>query len=91
MRVNPMTPEEQQAIKTHADAIAAILYRNTHEAKLQSLEGIEQAVRQHMLEHLSPQVGIFLSKQRVKPQQASLKPSKVSSATLGLRPNKPKR
>jgi hypothetical protein len=66
-----MTPEEQQSIKTHADAIAAILYRNTDEAKLQSLEGIEQAVRQHMLESVSPQVGIFLSKQRAKQQQAS--------------------
>jgi hypothetical protein len=66
MRVNSMTPEEQQAIKTHADAIAAILYRNTDESKLQSLEGIEQAVRHHMLEHVSPQVGNFLSKQRAK-------------------------
>lgn len=64
-----MTPEEQQAIKTHANAIAAILDRNTDQEKLQSLEGIEQAVRQHMLEHVSPQVGIFLSKQRAKQQQ----------------------
>jgi hypothetical protein len=59
MRVNPMTPEEQQSIKVHTDAIAAILYRSTDEEKLQSLEGIEQAVRQHMLESVSPQVGIF--------------------------------
>lgn len=71
MYVNPMTPEEQQAIKTHADAIAAILYRNTDEAKLQSLEGIEQSVRQHILEHVSPQVGIFLSKQKAKQQQVN--------------------
>lgn len=71
MYVNPMTPEEQQAIKTHADAIAAILYRNTDEAKLQSLEGIEQSVRQHILEHVSPQVGIFLSKQKAKQQEVN--------------------
>jgi hypothetical protein len=71
MPVNSMTPEEQQAIKTHADAIAAILYRNTDQEKLQSLEGIEQAVRQHMLEHVSPQVGIFLSEQRAKQQQVN--------------------
>lgn len=69
MPTNPMTPEEQQAIKIHANAIAAILYRNTEEAKLESLAGIEQAVRQHMLEHVSPQVGVFLSKQRAKQQQ----------------------
>jgi len=71
MSMNAMTPEEQQAIKTHADAIAAILYRNTDESKLQNLEGIEQAVRQHMLESVSPQVGIFLSKQRAKQQQVN--------------------
>ena len=66
MSAYPMTPEEQQAIKTHADAIAAILYRNTDEEKLQSLAGIEQAVRQHMLKSVSPQVGIFLSEQRAR-------------------------
>ena len=66
-----MTPEDQQAIKIHADAIAAILYRNTDESKLQNLEGIEQTVRDHMLEHVSPQVGIFLSKQRAKQPQVN--------------------
>jgi hypothetical protein len=71
MPVNSMTPKEQQALKTHADAIAAILYRNTDQEKLQSLEGIEQAVRQHMLEHVSPQVGIFLSKQKAKQPQVN--------------------
>jgi hypothetical protein len=81
MRVKSMTPQEQQAIKTHADAIAAILYRNTDESKLQSLEGIEQAVRQHMLESVSPQVGIFLSKQKAKQQQVNPESSKASSAT----------
>jgi hypothetical protein len=64
-----MTPEEQQAIKTHANAIAAILYQNTDVEKLQSLEDIENTVRQHMLESVSPQVGIFLSKQRPKQEQ----------------------
>jgi hypothetical protein len=91
MRMNPMTPEEQQIIKAHADGIAAILYRNTDEAKLQSLEGIEQAVRQHMLESVSPQVGIFLSKQRAKQQQASPETSKASSATLPSPASKQKR
>jgi hypothetical protein len=76
-----MTPEDQQAIKTYADAIAAILYRNTDEAKLNSLEGIEETVREHMLESVSPQIGIFLSKQKAKPPQASPESSKASSAT----------
>lgn len=72
-----MTPEEKQTIKTYADAIAAILYRNTDVENLHSLEDIEQVVRQHMLESVSPQVGIFLSKQRHKPHQASPEPLKA--------------
>lgn len=59
-----MTPEEKEVIKAHADAIAAILYKNTNVEALQSLEDIEQVVRQHMLESVMPQVGIFLSEQR---------------------------
>ncbi len=66
-----MTPEEKQTIKVHLDAVAAILYQNTDVEKLQSLEDIEQAVRHHMLESVSPQIGIFLSNQRQKRQQAS--------------------
>ncbi|MGB8700663.1 MAG: hypothetical protein WCD18_14700 [Thermosynechococcaceae cyanobacterium] len=40
-----MTPEEQQTIKAHANAIAiaAILYQNTDTEKLQSLEDIEKS------------------------------------------------
>jgi hypothetical protein len=44
-----MTPEEAQILKAHADEIAAILYRNTDPETLNSLEAIEQTVRQHML------------------------------------------
>jgi hypothetical protein len=83
-----MTPEEKQAIKTHADAIAAILYQNTEVDKLQSLEDIEQIVRQHMLESVTPQIGIFLSKAKPKPQQGKPEASKVVSETLKSRPNK---
>jgi hypothetical protein len=54
-----MTPEKKEAIKAHADAIAAILYKNTDVESLQSLEDIEQVVRQYMHESVTPQVGIF--------------------------------
>lgn len=72
-----MTPEEQQMLKTHARAIAAILYQNTDTEKLQSIEDIELTVRDHLLESVSPEIGIFLSKQRHKPQQASPESSKA--------------
>jgi hypothetical protein len=83
-----MTPEEKQALKTHADAIAAILYKNTDVEALQSLEDIEQVVRQHMLESVTPQVGIFLSEQKPKPQQANPEPSKAVSERLKSPQNK---
>jgi hypothetical protein len=74
-----MTPEEEQMVKMHADAIAAILYRDTDPEKLNSLGDIEQAVRQHMLDHVSPHVGTFLSEKRLKQRQERPAPYKVVS------------
>ncbi len=57
-----MTPEETERLKACVEEISEILYRNTPGESLNSLEGIEQAVRQHMLEQVSPKVGIFCRK-----------------------------
>ena len=56
-----MTPEEQERLHACTQEIAEILYRNSDKAKLKTLEGIEQTVRQQMLEHVSPKVALFLS------------------------------
>ncbi len=56
-----MTPEEAQRLQACVQEMAAILYKNTPAEALTSLEGIEKAVRQQMLEHVSPEVGVFLS------------------------------
>ena len=56
-----MTPENAQALKEHAAAIAAILYQETSPEQLTTLESIEKTVRDQMLEHITPNVGIFLS------------------------------
>ena len=56
-----MTPEEAQRLQACVQEMAAILYRNTPAEELKTLEGIEKAVRQQMLEHVSPEVGVFLS------------------------------
>jgi len=64
-----MTPEKTEALKAHLQAIAAILYEETPPEKLNTLEEIEQTVRQKVLKHVSPEIGVFLSKQsQVQPQ-----------------------
>ncbi len=60
-----MTPEEQERLRACTQEIAEILYRDSDKAGLKTLEGIEQTVRQQMLEHVSPEVALFLS--TVKP------------------------
>jgi hypothetical protein len=56
-----MTPEQLELVKQHAKAIAEILYSETDPETLDSLEVIETVVRQKIQEHVSPEVGIFLS------------------------------
>jgi flagellar basal body-associated protein FliL len=67
-----MTPEDKKRIEEHTAEIAKILYRNA-EAKnaeqLKTLEGIEVAVREQILENVSPNIGIFLSRQAVEQRQ----------------------
>ncbi|WP_019500272.1 hypothetical protein [Pseudanabaena sp. PCC 6802] len=67
-----MTPEQEKEMQAHVQAIAAILYQNTPSEQLTSLEGIEIAVRQQILEHISPEIGSFLSAQlRAQKQDAT--------------------
>ena len=58
-----MTPEQQQAIKTHLDAISAILYADSNPDSFQTLEDIELAVRDQVLTQVTPHIGFFLSAQ----------------------------
>ena len=59
-----MTPEQEQALQEHIQAIAKILYEDTPPEELKTLAGIEQAVRAQMQKHVMPEVGVFLSQQR---------------------------
>lgn len=64
-----MTPEEQQALNTHVQAIAKILYDDSDPQALQTLEGIEVTIRSQLQKHVSPELGAFLSKPSpVRPQ-----------------------
>jgi hypothetical protein len=42
--------------------MAQILYNNTPTEKITTLEEIEKAVRQQMMEYISPKIALFLSK-----------------------------
>jgi len=62
-----MDVSKQAEIVAHARAIAALLYEETDPEQVQTLAGIEEAVRVHLLEQVSPEIADFLSK-RVAPQ-----------------------
>lgn len=61
-----MTPEDQAQLQQSIDIIAQILYRNTPTEQLQTLEGIEQAIRQQTQELVLPQLGVFLLQQQLQ-------------------------
>ncbi len=73
-----MTPEQQQALQEHIQAIAKILYDDTPPEQLTNLAGIEQAVRSQMQKHVMPEVGFFLSQLPQVQAQATDGDSKAS-------------
>lgn len=62
-----MSPQEKAQVQEYVREIAKILYRNTPPETCQSLEGIEQAVRGHLLESVGPEVALFLSNRAPRP------------------------
>lgn len=59
-----MDSDKLQQIQAYARAIAALLYDETAPERLTTLEGIEGAVREHILEDVSPEIGHFLSRRQ---------------------------
>jgi hypothetical protein len=78
LRILSMDAGKLQQIQTHARAIAALLYDETAPEQLTTLEGIETAVRGHILEHVSPEIGHFLSQQQAGQRVDELGTSKAS-------------
>jgi hypothetical protein len=74
-----MDSDKLQRIQAHAREIAALLYEETSPEQLTTLEGIETAVRGHILNHVSPEIGVFLSQQAVARAVVEPDRSKVSS------------
>lgn len=72
-----MTPEKQQELNHHLDAIAKILYEEAEPENLQSLEGIEETIRSQALEYIMPQLGFFLSEKPRGLRQGDTEKSEV--------------
>jgi hypothetical protein len=62
-----MTPEQQNALSAHLQAIAKILYEESDSSAISNLEEIEVAVRHQIQQHISPELGHFLSSKLPKP------------------------
>lgn len=58
-----MDAAKKAQLQAHARAIAALLYEEAEAEQVQTLAGIEETVRTQVLAHVSPEIGVFLSKQ----------------------------
>ena len=58
-----MDSDKAVELKHHLDAIAQLLYEESDPSKMQTLEGIEMAIREQIQTHVSPELGHFLSAQ----------------------------
>ena len=54
-----MNQSVDEQLLAHIKAIAALLYKETPPEQLQSLEDIEETVRQQVIERVSPEIGNF--------------------------------
>lgn len=73
-----MDAAKKAQIQAHAQAIAALLYEETDPEQVKTLAGIEAVVRAHVLEHVSPEIGIFLLQPVVARQADANAPSVAS-------------
>ena len=79
-----MTPEKQQELNQHIQAIAEILYQDAEPEKIASLQAIEKTIREQTLESITPQLGFFCSQ---KPPELIREESEKSKVSLGNYPS----
>lgn len=68
--VSPMDASKQARLKELTQELAALLYEETDPEEVKTLEGIEKAVRGHLLEHVGPELGHFLFTQAAAQPEA---------------------
>jgi hypothetical protein len=66
-----MNPDKQERIEACIQELASLLYEESDKSQLTDLEGIEKTVRRQVLERVSPEIAIFLSKKRQEQQQVN--------------------
>ena len=69
-----MDAQNYAELNEHVEAIAKILYSEADPADLKTMEGIEKQLRSLVQEHITPQLGFFLSKHRQGQQQEKVEP-----------------
>ncbi|EDX82938.1 hypothetical protein S7335_116 [Synechococcus sp. PCC 7335] len=70
------------------------MYEETEHAnpqQLENFEGVEQAVRSHLIDHVGPEIGEFFVKAQAVSNLDESVPSKASSVTSSSRAAKRKR
>ena len=74
-----MDDAKKAEIQAHSRAIAALLYEEANAEQVQTLAGIEETVRAQVLNHVSPEIGVFLSKRAAARPEDAPGPSTASS------------
>lgn len=69
-----MTPEDEKALNEHVQAIAKILYQDADKSQMTNLAEIEAMVRSQVQQHVTPELGVFLS-QALQRQQKDTRDS----------------
>ncbi len=64
-----MTPSERLELEACINRASEILYKNADPDSIETLEDIEIAVREQVLENVSPQIAIFLLKEKQRRQR----------------------
>ena len=54
-----MKTEKLKKIQAHANAIAELLYEETEPEQIKTLEGIEEAVRNNLIDYVNPEIAKF--------------------------------
>ena len=74
-----MDASKQARLKELTQELAELLYEETDPEEVKTLEGIEKAVRGHLLEHVGPELSHFLSVPVAAQPRGDSGPSPVSS------------
>lgn len=75
-----MTPEEEQTVAYHVRELAKLLYKDAESSQMDMthLGEIEATVREQVQKHVTPEMGVFLSKQLQAPPKGTSDTSKAS-------------